>query len=143
VTRQAARSPTGMRGQSMACSVVETVARLLPATAFARLRIDAPEPACYIYLLEANASKRPLARPQRLLSFENHRGEVSAPGLSLRRNSELFFRPVRPCAPTLARVRHAGGDVPHTKPVAVSRAQNFQTTIQLPLPFGTLILAGS
>ena len=45
VTPQAARFPTGMRGQSMACSVVEAPALLLPAAAFARPRIDAPEPA--------------------------------------------------------------------------------------------------
>jgi hypothetical protein len=49
----------------------------------------------HYYLLEAFVSKRSFARPQRLFSFENHRGEVKAPDLSLRRNSELFFQPVR------------------------------------------------
>ena len=114
-------------------------ALLLPVTAFIRLRIGAPELIRLFYLLEAFASKRPFARPQRLFSFENHRSEVKAPGLSLRRNSELFFQPVRLCAPTLDRVYHAPGDVRRTKPVAVSRAQNSQTSIQLPLPFRTFV----
>jgi len=69
---------------------------LLPAAAFGRSRINAPELARSCYLLEAYASKRPFTRPQRLFPFENHRGEVDAPGLFLRRNSELFFQPVRP-----------------------------------------------
>jgi hypothetical protein len=88
---------------------------LLPVTAFIRLRISAPEPIRLFYLLEAFVSERPFARPQRLFSFENHRGEVKAPDLSLRRNSELFFRLVRPCAPTLDDVYHATGDVRRTK----------------------------
>jgi len=114
-------------------------ALLLPVTAFIRLRIGAPEPIRLFYLLEASVSERPFARPQRLLPFENHRGEVKAPDLSLRRNSELFFRPVRPFAPTLGGVYHASGDVRRTKPVAVSRAQNSQTSIQLSLPFRTFV----
>ena len=114
-------------------------ALLLPVTAFIRLRISAPEPIRHFYLLEAFVSERPFARPQRLFSFENSRGEVKAPGLFLWRNSELFFRPVRPCAPTLGCVRHASGDVHRTKPVAVSRAQNSQTSIQLSLPFRTFV----
>ena len=98
-----------MHGQSMACSVVETVTPSLPATAFTPLRINAPEPVCLFYLLETFASKRPFARPQRLSSFENHRGEVNAPALSLRRNSKLFLRPVRLPTPILICVRHATG----------------------------------
>ena len=78
----------------MQCSRDRTL--LLPAAAFIdRPRISAPEFPPPFYLLEAFASRRPFARPQRLFSFENHRGEVNAPGLSLRRNSELFFQPVR------------------------------------------------
>jgi len=73
-----------MRGQSLACSVVVTSALLLPVADFIPLRIGAPEPVCRLYLLEAIASEQPFARPQRLPSFENHRGEVNAPGLSLR-----------------------------------------------------------
>jgi len=115
------------------------VALLLPVTAFIRLRISAPEPIRLFYLLEAFVSERPFARPQRLFSFENHRGEVKAPDLSLRRNSKLFFQPVRPCAPTLGCVYRASGDVRRTKPVAVSRAQNSQTSIQLSLPFRTFV----
>jgi hypothetical protein len=99
-------------------------ALLLPVTAFIRLRISAPELIRLFYLLEAFVSERPFARPQRLLSFENHRSEVKAPDLFLRRNSELFFQPVRPYAPTLDDVYHATGDVRRAKPVAVSRAQN-------------------
>ena len=112
---------------------------MLPVTAFIRLRISAPKLIRLFYLLEAFVSERPFARPQRLFSFKNHRSEVKAPDLSLRRNSELFFRPVRPCAPTLDDVYHATGDVRRTKPVAVSRAQNFQTSIQLSLPFRTCV----
>jgi len=115
------------------------VALLLPATAFIRLRISAPEPIRHFYLLEAFVSGRPFARPQRLFSFENHRGEVKAPDLSLRQNSELFFQPVRPSAPTLDGVHHASGDVRRTRPVAVSRAQNSQTSIQPSLPFRTFV----
>jgi hypothetical protein len=128
-----------MHGQSMARSVLVMLTLLLPITAFIRLWISAPGPIRLIYLLEAFVSERPFARPQRLFSFENHRSEVKAPDLSLRRNSELFFQPVRPCAPTLGDVRHASGDVRHTKPVAVSRAQNYQISIQLSLPFGTFV----
>jgi hypothetical protein len=112
---------------------------LLPVTAFIRLRISAPEPIRHFYLLEASVSERPFARPQRLFSFENHRSEVKAPDLSLRRNSELFFQPVRPSAPTLDGVRHASGDIRRRKPVAVSRAQNSQTSIQPSLPFRTFV----
>jgi len=115
------------------------IALLLPVTAFIRLRISAPEPIRLFYLLEAFVSERPFARPQRLFSFENHRGEVKAPDLSLRRNSELFFQPVWLPAPTLGCVCHATGDVRHTKPVAVSRDQNSQTSIQLSLPFRTFV----
>ena len=114
-------------------------ALLLPVTAFIRLRISAPELIRHFYLLEAFVSERPFARPQRLFSFKNHRSEVKAPDLSLRRNSELFFQPVRPCAPTLDDVYHASGDVRCAKPVAVSRAQNSQTSIQLSLPFRTFV----
>ena len=115
------------------------IALLLPVTAFIRLRISAPEPIRHFYLLEAFVSGRPFARPQRLFSFENHRGEVKAPDLSLRQNSELFFQPVRPSAPTLDGVHHASGDVRRTRPVAVSRAQNSQTSIQPSLPFRTFV----
>ncbi len=115
------------------------VALLLPITAFIRLRISAPEPIRHFYLLEAFVSGRPFARPQRLFSFENHRGEVKAPDLSLRQNSELFFQPVRPSAPTLDGAHHASGDVRRTRPVAVSRAQNSQTSIQPSLPFRTFV----
>jgi len=84
-----ARSELGMQ-----CSGSSPL--LLPAAAFGRSRINAPELARSCYLLEAYASKRPFTRPQRLFPFENPRGEVDAPGLFLRRNSELFFQPVRP-----------------------------------------------
>src|SRR5579864_1402792 len=83
-----ARSEHGMQGS-------RDVALLLPVIAFARLRINAPEPVCSFYLLEAFASERPFARPQRLPFFKGHRSEVNAPALSLRRNSELFIQPVR------------------------------------------------
>ena len=115
-------------------------ALLLPVTAFIRLRISAPKLIRHFYLLEAFVSERPFARPQRLFSFENHRSEVKAPDLFLRQNSELFFQPVRPSAPTLDDAYHATGDVRHAKPVAVSRAQNSQTSIQLSLPFRTFVL---
>jgi hypothetical protein len=69
---------------------------LLPVAAFIRPRISAPEPICLFYLLEARVSKQTFARPHRLLPFESHRSEVNAPALSLRRNCELFFQPVRP-----------------------------------------------
>jgi hypothetical protein len=115
------------------------VSLLLPVTALIPLRIGAPKPIRLAYLLEAYASEQPFARPQRLLSFESHRGKVSAPGLSLRRNSELFFQPVRPCTPTLDSVFRASRDARRTKPVAVSQAQNSQTSIQLSLPFGTFV----
>lgn len=140
VTHRTARSPTGMHGPNMACSVAGTLALLLPVTAFARLRISAPEPIRCFYLLEAFASERPFARPQRLPSFEGHRGKVNAPALSLRRNSELFFQPVRPLAPILCRALHAVGVCSPPRPVAVFQAQNSQTSIQLPLPFRTFIL---
>ena len=145
MTQAAIRSLAGMRDQSIACNVVEAYILLLPVTVFFcdRLRLSAPEFARLYHLLEANASKRPFARPQRLFSFENHRGEVNAPDLSLRRNSKLFFRPVRLRAPILRRARHAAGDAHRSKPVAVSQAQNSQTSIQLTLPFGTFIPAGS
>jgi len=102
-----------------------------PATV-QRSRIRSPD-----HPLEANASKRSFARPQRLFPFENHRGEVDAPALFLRRSSKLFFQPVRPPAPVLCHALHAAGDDRSSKPVAVSQAQNFQTSIQLSLPFGT------
>jgi len=92
---------------------------------------------------EANASKRPFARPQRPFSFENYRGEVNTPGLFLRRNSKLFFQPVRLHAPILCHALHAAGDDRCLKPVAVSQAQNPQTSIQPSLPSGTLIPTGS
>jgi len=57
----------------------------------------------------------------------------------VRRNSELSFQPVRPSAPTLDGVRHASGDIRRRKPVAVSRAQNSQTSIQPSLPFRTFV----
>jgi hypothetical protein len=113
-----------------------SIALLLPATAFGRSRISAPELACSCYLLEAYASKRPFTRPQRLSPFENHRGEVSAPGLLLRRNSELFFQPVRLRPPTLGCVCHVPGDVHRSKPVAVSQAQNSQTSTNFRSPSG-------
>jgi hypothetical protein len=128
-----ARSEHGMQGS-------RDVALLLPVTALGRLRISAPEPICSFYLLEAFASEQPLARPQRLPSFEGHRGEVNAPDLSLRRNSELFCQPVRPLAPILDRALHAVGACSPPRPVAVFQAQNSQTSIQLPLPFRTFIL---
>lgn len=112
---------------------------MLPVTAFIPLRISAPESHPLFYLLEAFASKQSFARPQRLFSFENHHSEVNAPDLSLRQNSELFFQPVRPCAPTLGCAYHASGDVRRPKPVAVSRAQNSQTSIQPSLPFRTFV----
>jgi hypothetical protein len=144
VTQSAIRSPAGMRGQSIACSVLEAVFSCSPQPSFFdRLRFSAPEFACHFHLLEANVSKRPFARPQRLFPFENHRGEVNAPDLSLRRNSKLFFQPVRFPAPILCHALHAAGDDRCLKPVAVSQAQNPQTSIQLPLPFGTFIPAGS
>lgn len=89
------------------------------------------------YLLEAFASKRPFARPQRLPSFEGHRSEVNAPDLSLQRNSKLLFRPVRFSAPILCRALHAAGVCSLPQPVAVFPAQNSQTSIQFPLPFRT------
>ena len=144
MTQSAIRSPAGMRGQSIACNVAEAIFSCSPQPSFFdRLRFSAPEFACHFHLLEANVSKRPFARPQRLFPFENHRGEVNAPDLSLRRNSKLFFRPVRLRAPILCRARHAAGDAHRSKPVAVSQAQNSQTSIQLSLPFGTLVPAGS
>jgi hypothetical protein len=45
VTQAAIRSPAGMRGQSIACNVVEAYILLLPVTVFLgdRLRLSAPE----------------------------------------------------------------------------------------------------
>src|ERR1700733_9698649 len=120
-----------MRGQSIACNVAEAVFSCSPQPSFfwpatvQRSRIRLP-----YHLLEANASKRPFARPQRLFPFENHRGEVNTPDLSLRRNSKLFFRLVRLRTPILCCARHTAGDAHRSKPVTVSQAQNSQTSIQ-------------
>jgi hypothetical protein len=141
VTRRVALSSPALASSRRS---VEAVFSCSPQPSFFdRLRFSAPEFACHFHLLEANVSKRPFARPQRLFPFENHRGEVNAPDLSLRRNSKLFFQPVRSPAPILCHALHAAGDDRCLKPVAVSQAQNPQTSIQLPLPFGTFIPAGS
>jgi hypothetical protein len=123
---------------SMQCSGDAVL--LLPVAAFARPRISAPGPICLLYLLEARVSRQAFARPQRLLPFESHRSEVSAPALSLQRSSELFFQPVRPWTPILGCVFTPPGYVRRPKPVAVFQAQSSQTSIQLPLPFRTFIL---
>jgi hypothetical protein len=68
-----------------------------------------------------------------------HRSEVNTPGLSLRRDSKLFRQPVRLRPPVLCRALHTAGDIHRSKPVAILQAQNSQTSIQLSLPFGTLI----
>ena len=73
------------------------------------------------------------------LSSRTTAARIKLPDSSLRRNSELFFQPVRPSAPTLDGVHHASGDVRRTKPVAVSRAQNSQTSNQPSLPFRTFV----
>ena len=97
MTQAAIRSPAGMHDQSLAYRIVEAVLLCSPQPSFCdRLRFNAPEFARLYYLLEAYASKRPFARPHRLFPFENLRGEVDAPDLFLRRNSELFVQPVRP-----------------------------------------------
>ncbi len=78
MTQAAVRSPAGMHGQSLACNVSEAKISSLPAAAFfvASPRFNALRSPALPHLLEANVSKRPFTRPQRLFSFENHRGEV-------------------------------------------------------------------
>ena len=77
MTQSATCSPAGMHGQSLAWQRGGSCAPLLPAAVFLVSGYGSMlQNSLAYHLLEANTSKRPFTRPQRLSSFENYRGEV-------------------------------------------------------------------
>lgn len=124
-----------MHGADIACDVVGIEIFLAPRCCFWAASDRCAEDHPLTDALEACVSRRPFARLQRLFSFENHRGKVNAPGLSLRRNPEAGAQLVR-LRTRSSRALSRGGDCHDSAPVAGSLTLELSNFQRLSLPVG-------